>query len=222
MKSLYVEPTNACNQKCSFCFQSTGDMTRKQGMMTPRTFNKVLDTATSYDQLIMHHSGESMLHPDIIKMVKKAKKRGYNVAMTTNGTIPISELLDNADHVSISLGEKRNADVVVSTVGNWATLLARKKMSWGGIIDAPSSILKKIAFRIMLLFRISICKAVDVGPAILWDGTVVPCCLDYNADIKLGNIFDKQLDDIIKSADWLRNGLSGKTKMPARCVSCKL
>lgn len=35
--------------------------------------------------------------------------------------------------------------------------------------------------------------------AILVDGTVVPCCLDHNGDIKLGNIFNENLEKILVS-----------------------
>lgn len=34
---------------------------------------------------------------------------------------------------------------------------------------------------------------------ILADGTVVPCCLDSNGEIELGNIFDEEIDDILGS-----------------------
>ncbi len=34
--------------------------------------------------------------------------------------------------------------------------------------------------------------------AILVDGTVVPCCVDNNGDIALGNIFDTPLDEILR------------------------
>lgn len=34
---------------------------------------------------------------------------------------------------------------------------------------------------------------------ILCDGTVVPCCLDHEGDIALGNLFDQGLDEILKS-----------------------
>jgi len=32
---------------------------------------------------------------------------------------------------------------------------------------------------------------------VLWDGTVVPCCLDHEGDIPLGNLFEQELDDIL-------------------------
>ena len=35
---------------------------------------------------------------------------------------------------------------------------------------------------------------------VLCDGTVVPCCLDHDGDIALGNLFEQDLDEIIQSA----------------------
>ena len=32
---------------------------------------------------------------------------------------------------------------------------------------------------------------------VLWDGTVVPCCLDHEGDIPLGNLFEQGLGDIL-------------------------
>jgi len=45
------------------------------------------------------------------------------------------------------------------------------------------------------------CLALKEQIAILVDGTVVPCCLDNNGDIRLGNIFKETLDDILESKD---------------------
>jgi len=41
------------------------------------------------------------------------------------------------------------------------------------------------------------CLALKEQVAILVDGTVVPCCLDNNGDIPLGNILEESLDDIL-------------------------
>lgn len=43
------------------------------------------------------------------------------------------------------------------------------------------------------------CYALKDQLAILVDGTVVPCCLDSNGVINLGNIYEKSLEDIINS-----------------------
>ena len=41
------------------------------------------------------------------------------------------------------------------------------------------------------------CLALKEQIAILVDGTVVPCCLDNNGDIPLGNIFEETLEEIL-------------------------
>lgn len=56
------------------------------------------------------------------------------------------------------------------------------------------------------------CLALKEQIAILVDGTVVPCCVDNNGDIQLGNIFEETLDDILqknKSATIKRNFENG-------------
>ena len=44
------------------------------------------------------------------------------------------------------------------------------------------------------------CLALKDQVAILVDGTVVPCCLDNNGDIPLGNIFKENMEDILKKS----------------------
>ena len=58
--------------------------------------------------------------------------------------------------------------------------------------------------------------------AILCDGTVVPCCLDHNGDIALGNIFLDELDAILQSdrALHLKEGLEKGILTEALCRSC--
>ena len=42
------------------------------------------------------------------------------------------------------------------------------------------------------------CLALKEQIAILVDGTIVPCCLDNNGDIPLGNILEETMEDILK------------------------
>ena len=46
----------------------------------------------------------------------------------------------------------------------------------------------------------------------LCDGTVVPCCLDHDGDIPLGNLFETSMEDILEGprAKAIREGFSGK------------
>ncbi len=57
---------------------------------------------------------------------------------------------------------------------------------------------------------------------ILADGTVVPCCLDNNGNINLGNIFENDLNDIInsKKAIDIYNGFSRRIAVEELCKKC--
>ncbi len=57
---------------------------------------------------------------------------------------------------------------------------------------------------------------------ILVDGTVVPCCLDSDGSIALGNIFDNTLEEILSSkrAKDIYNGFSGRKAVEELCKKC--
>ena len=58
---------------------------------------------------------------------------------------------------------------------------------------------------------------------ILVDGTVVPCCLDSKGDINLGNIFNNNLEDIIKKERYqnMVKGFKQNKKCEELCKKCK-
>lgn len=57
---------------------------------------------------------------------------------------------------------------------------------------------------------------------ILVDGTVVPCCLDSEGNINLGNIFEKSLKDIVedKRARDIYDGFSRRRAVEELCKKC--
>lgn len=57
---------------------------------------------------------------------------------------------------------------------------------------------------------------------VLWDGTVVPCCLDHEGDIPLGNLFRQSMEEILDSprAKALYNGFSHRTAVEPLCRRC--
>ena len=54
--------------------------------------------------------------------------------------------------------------------------------------------------------------------AILVSGTVVPCCLDNNGDIPIGNIFEESLEEILNKAEVM----TIKKNFENRIITCKL
>lgn len=59
--------------------------------------------------------------------------------------------------------------------------------------------------------------------AVLVDGTVVPCCLDHEGDIPLGNLFTQDLEEILTSprAKQLYDGFSQHQAVENLCKTCQ-
>ena len=66
------------------------------------------------------------------------------------------------------------------------------------------------------------CWALRKQIAILVDGTVVPCCLDNNGDIPLGNIFESNLNSILNSekALFIKNNFGNGKIVCDLCKTC--
>ena len=70
--------------------------------------------------------------------------------------------------------------------------------------------------------EVGICYALRDHIGILVDGTVVPCCLDSNGVIKLGNIYKDNIDDIINSERYVNiiNSFKDNKKCEKLCKHC--
>ena len=57
---------------------------------------------------------------------------------------------------------------------------------------------------------------------ILWDGTVVPCCLDHEGDIALGNLFEQEMEEILNSprAKAIYDGFTARQAVEPLCRRC--
>lgn len=73
-----------------------------------------------------------------------------------------------------------------------------------------------------LLSDDKICYALKDHIAILSDGTVVPCCLDADANLELGNIFTENLADILNKerAVKMKSGFQQKKAVEDFCKTC--
>ena len=66
------------------------------------------------------------------------------------------------------------------------------------------------------------CRGTRDHIGILVDGTVVPCCLDSNGIIKLGNIYKQDLNDIINGEIFqkIMHGFCNNQKVHELCKRC--
>lgn len=84
--SLSFEPTTSCNLRCPECPSGLRAFTRPTGMLDERLFQDVIaQVSPALQYLTFYFQGEPYLHPNFLKMVSYARRRGIYTATSTNG-----------------------------------------------------------------------------------------------------------------------------------------
>ena len=93
-------------------------------------------------------------------------------------------------------------------MGEGLYLEQAEKFDWPDL-DAPEA-------------EVRFCLALRDQAAVLCDGTMVPCCLDHEGDIPLGNLFRQELEEILAGprARALYDGFSMGKPPEALCRRC--
>ena len=271
LKKAYVEITNCCNLRCSFCPGTR----REKRVMRAEEFAAVLDRLAGYVRFVyLHVMGEPLSHPALAEILSAAAQRDMRVCITTNGTLLAAQretlLAAGALHkVSISLhsfegnGNAPEAqEAYLAAVWDFAeeaakrgVLIALRLWNEGGLEEQNAAILAYLLQRAgldalpplkngsaVLAERIFLeraqkfdwpdlsappqetefCRGLRDQIGILADGTVVPCCLDHEGDLALGNIFTQPLDEILQGprAAAIREGFSRRTPAEELCRRC--
>lgn len=254
-KKIYVEITNICNLKCSFC----PDGKRKKESMCVEDFEYIAKQICEYTNLIaLHVKGEPLIHPNLKEILQICEKYNLKVNITTNATLLEKnlEIIMNSKAVrqlnlslhSVTKNENTNQynfEKYVEDVIKLSKIILEKT----NIIisyrlwnlenlqenDENIQILKYLeeAFKITnlkeiakkekfvklsenaflnqdfeftwpnidgeIISEVGKCWGLRNQIAILVNGDVVPCCLDQDGEIKLGNIFDESFFSIINS-----------------------
>jgi radical SAM protein with 4Fe4S-binding SPASM domain len=86
---LFVEITNACNFKCTWCPDDI--MNRRRGFMRKEKVFRLLEEIAAKKSWLgplypvkLHQMGEPMLHPDLVAIVEKAERLGIGIELNTN------------------------------------------------------------------------------------------------------------------------------------------
>lgn len=102
--SVQIDVCTICNLKCNFCFHSDADAIKRAGVkfgyMTYELFTKIIDDMKKswgegkVKKLRLFKAGESLLNPNICKMVEYAKQANVAelIEITTNGTLLNEEM----------------------------------------------------------------------------------------------------------------------------------
>ena len=235
LKKAYVEITNRCNLACSFCPKTK----RAPRTMSAQEFGLVLSRLEGYVQYVyLHVMGEPLLHPELTTLFALAKARNMNICITTNGTLiqkRSDELLaaESLHKISVSLHSFEGNDGAdeqelsyLTQVWNFAEKAAKKRVIvalrlWN---DGGADARNKFDWPDLSANEsgAQFCYGLRDQLGVLVDGTVVPCCLDHEGDMALGNLFTQPLDEILNSprACALREGFSRRKPAEELCRRC--
>ena len=241
---VYVEITNICNMRCSFCHGHS----RAPRRMNKEEFARILEQLTGHTQYIYYHlMGEPLTHPQLPEFIRMAGAQGYKSIITTNGTLLRNrrdELLAAGVHkVNISLhsfedGSDEDHIRYIQEIAEFAKCAARggtivvfrlwnqgfdngknafalqvlKENIPGDWVDNTRGIRIRDKIFVEMAERFAwpdrnaeiqgekfYCYGLKSQFGILVDGTVVPCCLDSDGVIALGNILEEDLSSILHS-----------------------
>ncbi|HWL25074.1 MAG TPA: radical SAM/SPASM domain-containing protein [Ureibacillus sp.] len=158
---------------------------------------------------------------DILEFVREAKEQG----------ILISYRLWNLQRgQSTDLARRRNRETldIIEKEYNLDYKIEEKVVPGGGVKVAHNVYLNQDhEFSWPSLFAPEdegkgFCHALRSHAAILVDGTVVPCCLDGDGIIKLGNVNDQSFTEIVEGdrANRIVEGFSNRVAVEELCRKC--
>ena len=263
----YVEITNICNMRCSFCHGHS----RAPREMSREEFAHILEQLKGHTEYIYFHlMGEPLCHRSLPELIKMAKNSGFHPMLTTNGTLLSKRggdlIAAGVEKVSISIHSfeendetgyrdylRRTAEfadaatkqgVIVNyrlwnkgvDEGRNDTAIAflqeyfsdpwtentrgyrlRDKLflEWGDRFTWPDQNNPEGSGQIS-------CYGMRAQFGILCDGTVVPCCLDSEGVVNLGNVFTQSLTDILESdrAKAIAEGFRNHKAVEDLCRRC--
>lgn len=111
LKRAYIEITNVCNLRCSFC-PGTG---REKDFMPPERFRLLAEKLRGHVKyLYLHVMGEPLLHPRLGELLAIAADLGFRTCLTTNGTL----LGERGDAVLAARGVHKVSVSLHSAEGN--------------------------------------------------------------------------------------------------------
>ena len=270
LDKIYLEITNVCNLDCSFCHKTS----RTKKLMTEEEFEILTDKIRGKAKFLYFHlMGEPMIHPLLPKFIDRAKEKGFQPMLTTNGSLLgekghiLLEHLPNKISISLhapeanpnfadksyldnclkfakeaalngciialrlwTLGSSADNSEILNELhkefpDTWTSvregisqkLATRLFLEWGERFDWPDDDQPTAAENTPLF-----CYALRNHIGILVDGTVVPCCLDSDGKLALGNLFNYELDEILdtKRAKAIYDGFSRRRAAESLCRKC--
>ena len=250
-KRIYIEITNICNLNCDFCEPHNRENRFMEIEEFDEILDKI-STYTSYiylhvkgepllhpkfDEFVKHaHSKGFQInlttnatlleqHLDITKYLRQINisfhATNNEEILKTSKKITdciinyrIWNITENAEALNLIKKEFNiSEEIDFSKSQNYTLapnifLSTASKFKWPSLHDTTSSN--------------GYCHALKDQIAILVDGTVVPCCLDNNGDIDLGNIFEETLEEILEKEKTIKiiENFKNRIAIEELCKKC--
>lgn len=106
---LFIEITNECNLKCTFCATGMGTLKRPKHTMGLDKFKEIIDDTSAFVlEINFSGYGEPLLNKDVSRMVAYAKNKGMRVwfpsnLLTLNSNLAEELVKSGLDQITVSL-----------------------------------------------------------------------------------------------------------------------
>lgn len=266
---IYIEITNRCNLKCSFCSQSNRD--KKD--MSVEEFQHILNEVSNFtNSIYLHVKGEPLLHPYLDDILTLCDRKQLRVNITTNGTLIKTYFTILLAHscikkINFSLHCENDLPHYFTDIFSCGDELSKQMTIvyrlWTLKNHQLDQISLQIVNRIVSYYQLDertqkslyvnnnvkvasniyvdkdnefiwpslknekqketgFCYALKTHLAILANGDVVPCCLDGEGIIKLGNLHTQELCEILVSerCTQLKKSFQDRKPCESLCQKC--
>lgn len=207
---------------------------RAHGIRTYLSANPILLTPDRISALVESELDELVLSLDGVTSETSSSVRGLAAANIDLAEERVQQLLQHRAQARATkpyvimqiVRQKQNVHEVDAWLHKWRAMegVDRVKVktfiSWDGRDDAIERLRPEPRPE-----RVSVvCDKPWTSVTVLWDGTVVPCCFDFDGILALGNLATEALDDIWRgerARDLRRAHRDGDLQCVTLCAKCK-
>jgi MoaA/NifB/PqqE/SkfB family radical SAM enzyme len=83
-RTIIIDPSNICNLKCPLCNNGSGMMKAEKAFMKEDLLRKIIKEIPTIKHVSFFNWGESLLNPEINKLLRIIKKKNIHVSIHSN------------------------------------------------------------------------------------------------------------------------------------------
>lgn len=216
---VQIELTNNCTRCCTYCGQT--NMTRKKGFITMETIQRCIEILLLLKQKVvgLNHYGESLMHPGFFMILDAMNQSDIKPWIFTNGDlltegfiIKIAKRKINKLVVSGHMELTKRKGIVDKCVEYKIPAFCQNDMSPARAIDIAGQVKGYAANSTQNILKDpeNHCRFLkEQNYIVLWNGDLVPCCMDYDGKDIFGSIYDGNVLSLIAKAGKLCSQCGG-------------